>query len=122
MEFADSHVLITGGAGLVGSHLAAAILEVGGTVRVADDLSKGDRSRVPEAATFVEADVSDPDAVAEVVTADLDAVCHLAAYTDTNYEDDRELFETNTAMTHLLLEQMREVGVDQFMFTSSSTV
>ena len=122
MEFADSHVLITGGAGLVGSHLAEAILEAGGTVRVADDLSKGDRSRVPEAATFVEADVSDPDAVAEVVTADLDAVCHLAAYTDTNYEDDRELFETNTAMTHLLLEQMREVGVDQFMFTSSSTV
>jgi len=122
MEFANSHVLITGGAGLVGSHLAEAILEAGGTVRVADDLSKGDRSRVPEAATFVEADVSDPDAVAEVVTAELDAVCHLAAYTDTNYEDDRELFETNTAMTHLLLEQMRAVGVDQFVFTSSSTV
>jgi UDP-glucose 4-epimerase len=122
MEFANSHVLITGGAGLVGSHLAEAILEAGGTVRVADDLSKGDRSRVPEAATFVEADVSDPDAVAEVVTADLDAVCHLAAYTDTNYENDRELFETNTAMTHLLLEQMRAVGVDQFVFTSSSTV
>jgi UDP-glucose 4-epimerase len=122
MEFTTSHVLITGGAGLVGSHLAAAILDAGGTVRVADDLSKGDRSRVPEGATFVKADVSDPDAVAEVVTADLDAVCHLAAYTDTNYEDDRELFETNTAMTHLLLEQMREVGVDQFVFTSSSTV
>lgn len=122
MKFTDSHVLITGGAGLVGSHLAQAILDAGGTVRVADDLSKGTRSRVPEAATFVEADVSDPAAVADLVTADLDAVCHLAAYTDTNYEDDRELFETNTKMTHLLLEQMRAVGVDRFVFTSSSTV
>ena len=118
MEFADSHVLITGGAGLVGSHLAEAILDAGGTVRVADDLSKGDRARVPERATFLKADVSDPDTVAEVVTGELDAVCHLAAYTDTNCEDDRELFETNTAMTHLLLEQMRAVGVDRFVFTS----
>ena len=53
MEFGDSHVLITGGAGLVGSHLAESILEAGGTVRVADDLSKGDRARVPVVANTI---------------------------------------------------------------------
>ncbi|WP_281195789.1 NAD-dependent epimerase/dehydratase family protein [Halorubrum sp. F4] len=122
MDLADSHALITGGAGLVGSHLAARVLEEGGTVRVADDLSKGDRDRVPDGAEFVRADVTDPDDVVEVVTPELDVVFHFAAYTDTNYDDDRELFEANTAMTHTLLERMREVGVDRFAFTSSSTV
>ncbi|KOX97400.1 MULTISPECIES: NAD-dependent epimerase/dehydratase family protein [Halorubrum] len=122
MNLADSRVLVTGGAGLVGSHLAAALLDRGATVRVADDLSKGTRDRVPDGAEFVEADVTDPDAVARAVSADLDAVFHFAAYTDTNYDDDRALFEENTAMTYNVLERMREVGVDRFAFTSSSTV
>ncbi|OYR61788.1 UDP-glucose 4-epimerase [Halorubrum ezzemoulense] len=122
MDLADSRVLVTGGAGLVGSHLAADLLDRGATVRVADDLSKGTRDRVPEGAAFVEADMTDPDDVARVVTNDLDVVFHFAAYTDTNYDDDRALFEENTEMTYNVLERMREVGVDRFAFTSSSTV
>jgi UDP-glucose 4-epimerase len=118
----DSTVLVTGGAGLVGSHLAAQLLDRGATVRVADDLSKGDRERVPEGADFVEADLTDPDDVAAAVTGDLDVVFHFAAYTDTNYDDDRELFEDNTAMTYNVIERMHEVGVDRLAFTSSSTV
>jgi UDP-glucose 4-epimerase len=118
----DSTVLVTGGAGLVGSHLAARLLDRGATVRVADDLSKGDRDRVPDGADFVEADLTDPGDVAEAVTDDLDVVFHFAAYTDTNYDDDRELFEDNTAMTYNVLERMHEVGVDRLAFTSSSTV
>ncbi|WP_280587666.1 NAD-dependent epimerase/dehydratase family protein [Halorubrum sp. Boch-26] len=118
----DSSVLVTGGAGLVGSHLAAQLLDRGATVRVADDLSKGDRARVPDGADFVEADLTDPDDVAEAVTEDVDIVFHFAAYTDTNYDDDRELFEDNTAMTYNVLERMHEVGVDRLAFTSSSTV
>jgi len=97
-------------------------LDRGATVRVADDLSKGDRDRVPDGAEFVEADLTDPDDVAEAVTDDLDIVFHFAAYTDTNYDDDRELFEANTAMTYNVLERMHEVGVDRLAFTSSSTV
>ncbi|OYR68353.1 NAD-dependent epimerase/dehydratase family protein [Halorubrum ezzemoulense] len=122
MDLADSRVLVTGGAGLVGSHLAADLLDRGATVRVADNLSKGTRDRVPEGAAFVEADMTDPDDVARVVTDDLDVVFHFAAYTDTNYDDDRALFEENTEMTYNVLERMREVGVDRFAFTSSSTV
>ncbi|WP_432508380.1 NAD-dependent epimerase/dehydratase family protein [Halorubrum ezzemoulense] len=122
MDLADSRVLVTGGAGLVGSHLAADLLDRGATVLVADDLSKGTRDRVPEGAAFVEADMTDPDDVARVVTDDLDVVFHFAAYTDTNYDDDRALFEENTEMTYNVLERMREVGVDRFAFTSSSTV
>jgi UDP-glucose 4-epimerase len=122
MNLADSRVLVTGGAGLVGSHLAASLLDRGATVRVADDLSKGTRDRVPDGADFVEADLTDPGDVAEAVTGNLDVVFHFAAYTDTNYDDDRELFEENTEMTYNVLDRMHEVGVDRFAFTSSSTV
>ena len=122
MNLADARVLVTGGAGLVGSHLAASLLDRGAAVRVADDLSKGTRDRVPDGAEFVAADVTDPDDVARAVTEDLDVVFHFAAYTDTNYDDDRTLFEENTEMTYNVLERMREVGVDRFAFTSSSTV
>jgi len=119
---ANANVLITGGAGLVGSHLADHLLEQGSTVHVVDDLSKGARNRVPADATFSAADLTDPAAVAEVITGDLDIVFHLAAYTDTNYEDDQELFEQNTTMTHNVLERMKAVDVTNIAFTSSSTV
>jgi len=122
MEFQESTVLITGGAGLVGSHLADQLLDAGATVRVVDDLSKGNQERVPTGAPFTQVDLTDPDAVADVVTADVDMVFHFAAYTDTNYDDDRTLFEENTEITYNLLEAMHAVGVDKFAFTSSSTV
>jgi UDP-glucose 4-epimerase len=122
MKLTDAHVLITGGAGLVGSHLAQRLLNDGATVRVADDLSKGDRSRIPDEAEFIEADITNKDDVDTVITEDLDIVFHLAAYTDTNYDDDRTLFEENTEMTYNVLERMQEVDVTNIAFTSSSTV
>ena len=122
MDLSNARVLITGGAGLVGSHLAASLLERGAAVRVADDLSKGDRERVPSGAEFTRADLTDEADVAEVVTADVDIVFHLAAHTDTNYDADRKLFEENTAMTYNVLQRMRAVDVSNVAFTSSSTV
>jgi UDP-glucose 4-epimerase len=121
MELSDRRVVVTGGAGLVGSHLAAR-LAPDNEVIVADDCSKGRADRVPDGATLVEADVTDPDDVAAVVTPDVDVVCHLAAHTDTNHAEPRRMFEENTAMTYTLLERAAAVDVDGFVFTSSSTV
>jgi UDP-glucose 4-epimerase len=121
MNLSDKRVVVTGGAGLVGSHLAKA-LAADNDVVVGDDLSKGTRERVPDGAEFVRADLTDSDDVAELVTADVDIVFHFAAYTDTNYADPRQLFEENTEMTYNVLERMDEVGVDHVAFTSSSTV
>jgi UDP-glucose 4-epimerase len=70
-------VVITGGAGFVGSHLADALADHA-TVRVLDDLSSGDRSRVPDGVEFVEGDVRDPEVVSEVI-ADAETVFHEAA-------------------------------------------
>jgi len=121
MQLTDRRVVITGGAGLIGSQLAKR-LAPDNEVVVADDLSKGEADRVPEGAELVVADVTDPDDVADVVTADVDVIFHLAAYTDTNYADPRRLFEENTEMTYNLLERAVAVGVEGFVFTSSSTV
>ena len=119
MHLSGKRVLVTGGAGLVGSHLTERLL-ADNEVVVADDLSKGER--VPRGARFIEADMTDPEDVARVVTADLDCVFHFAAYTDTNYANPRQLFEENGAMTYNVLERMDEVGVSDIAFTSSSTV
>ena len=121
MHLSNKRIVVTGGAGLVGSHLAGT-LSADNDVVVGDDLSKGDRDRVPEGVEFVTADLTDPEDVATLITDDVDIVFHFAAYTDTNYANPRQLFEENTEMTYNVLERMDAVGVDHVVFTSSSTV
>ncbi len=114
--------LVTGGAGLIGSRLAAALLDDGRDVVVADDLSAGDADRVPADAAFVEADLRDPEAVTRVLDGSVDRVYHLAADSDVDTDDRRGQVEANTAMTYNVLERAAAVGVDELAFTSSSTV
>jgi UDP-glucose 4-epimerase len=114
--------LVTGGAGLIGSRLAAALLDDGRDVVVADDLSAGDADRVPAGAAFVEADLRDPEAVTRVLDGSVDRVYHLAADSDVDTDDRRGQVEANTAMTYNVLERAAAVGVDELAFTSSSTV
>lgn len=121
MNVAGKSVLVTGGAGLIGTHLAESLAE-DNDVLVADDLSKGKREWVPDAAEFVEADFTDPDDVAEVVTPDLDLVFHLAALSDVNRGDHRRVFEENNEMLYNLLERMDEVGLSKVAFASSSAI
>ncbi|MGM0397957.1 MAG: NAD-dependent epimerase/dehydratase family protein [Halobacteriota archaeon] len=121
MELSGKRIVVTGGAGLVGSHLAAALADENDVLAV-DDLSKGSREQVPDTVEFAKRDVSVPAAVADVITEDVDIVFHFAAYTDTNFDDPRTLFEENTEMTYTVLERMDEVGVSNVVFTSSSTV
>jgi len=123
MDLTGTAALVTGGGGLIGSHLAGHLQsEYGADVRVADDFSKGERDRIPDGVDVIEADLTDEAETREAVTADLDVVFHLAAYTDTNFDDDRTLFEENTEMTYNVLEAMADVGVSNLAFTSSSTV
>jgi UDP-glucose 4-epimerase len=122
MDISDRTVLVTGGAGFVGSHLSERLLAAGATVVVADDLSNGGREWVPDAATLVEGDLTDRETVRRAVTDDIDLVFHLAARKDPNDDDPRGQFAENTTMTHLLLEACRRAGVDRFAFASSSTV
>lgn len=121
MELADKRLLVTGGAGFIGPHLTDTLLARGNDVVVADH-SRSNPERVPPAATVVEADLTDPDAVADVVTSDVDAVFHLAAWSDPADDQKRRQFDENTRITYNILEEMNRVGVEHLAFTSSSTV
>ncbi|GAB7093113.1 NAD-dependent epimerase/dehydratase family protein [Halolamina litorea] len=124
MDLRGKNVVVTGGAGLVGSHLSGMLAEENDVLAV-DDLSKGSREAIPESVEFAQADVLDPDDVARVIDEETDVVFHFAAHTDVRVDDpaeERRVFEENTEMTYNVVERMREVGCDALAFTSSSTV
>ncbi|MBZ6494309.1 NAD-dependent epimerase/dehydratase family protein [Natrinema longum] len=121
MPISNRDVLVTGGAGFIGSHLTERLLADGATVTVVDDLSNGDRDRVPEAATFLEADLTDPDALGGHLE-DVDLVVHLAASKHVDTDRPHAQFDDNTRMTRTVLEAMADAGVTEIAYTSSSTV
>ena len=78
----SGRVLITGGAGFIGSHIAEAYLADGWSVSCLDDLSRGKQSQVPTEARFIEADVRSPAAFEAVASGGFDVVVHQAAQID----------------------------------------
>jgi UDP-glucose 4-epimerase len=72
-------VIVTGGAGFIGSHVAERLLAAGHDVGIIDDLSTGHRSNLPEAATFYECDIRDERIAGIFAEFQPEAVCHLAA-------------------------------------------
>ena len=82
-------VLVTGGAGFIGSHIAEAFLGAGWSVTCLDDLSRGKRQQVPAAARFIEADVRSPDAFGAMADGKLDVLIHEAAQIDVRVSVER---------------------------------
>jgi UDP-glucose 4-epimerase len=122
MDLSGTNVVVTGGAGFVGSHLAERLVDQDATVTVFDDLSNGRESWVPDEARFVEGDLTDESVAADAIGQGTDLVCHFAAGKNVNAPNPREQFEENTAMTLNVLDRMVAVGAEKLVYTSSSTV
>ena len=121
----DSPILVTGGAGFIGSNLVDALLARGYSVRVLDNLSTGKRSNLPvdKRVELIEGDVAD----AQVVRSALQgcgAVVHLAAVASVqaSVDDPVGTHRSNLIGTLNLCEAMREVGVRRVVFASSAAV
>jgi len=117
-----TRVLVTGGAGFIGSHVAEAFLAAGNDVSIVDNLSTGRRENLPPAAHFFQADITDAAALDEVFTvAKPDVVAHLAAQTSVRIstQDPAHDLRVNVLGTLLLLERAARSGVRQFIFSSS---
>ena len=122
-SFAGRRVLVTGGAGFVGSHVADRLLAQGAEVTILDDFSTGWRQFVPAGVRLVEADLLDPSAARSAVEG-CDFVFHLAANADIkdNLLEPRRCIEQNVVATQNLLEGMRAAGVREVAFASTGSV
>jgi UDP-glucose 4-epimerase len=126
MDLKGKRVLVTGGAGFIGSHAVEALVAAGAKVTVVDDLSAGKReflSAVEGRIVFVQGDAGDRDLLDRLLPG-MASVWHLAANPEvrTGETDPSGHYEQNVAVTFHLLEAMRRHGVKHLVFTSTSTV
>jgi UDP-glucose 4-epimerase len=118
-------VLVTGGAGYIGSHMAWALLDAGEEVVVLDRLSTGFRWAVPETARFYLGDVGDGDLLAQVFSENqIDAVLHFAGsiVVPQSVAHPLDYYENNTSKTRLLAAAAIEAGIRHFVFSSTAAV
>ena len=117
-----SLVLVTGGAGFIGSHLAEELLRRNYRVRVLDNLSQGSRGDVPESAEFIEGDITDPEAC-RAACQDVAGVFHLAAMSRVapSLDNMESCTQTNVIGTQNVLIAARDAGVKKVVYSGSST-
>ena len=123
---ADAPILITGGAGFIGSHLSDALLEIGHTVRILDDLSSGKRENLQldhPRLTLIQGDAADAALVARAAEG-CQAVVHLAAVASVqaSVDDPVKTHQSNFISTLNVCEAMRLNGVRRVLFASSAAV
>lgn len=115
-------MVVTGGAGFIGSHLSEALLEEGYHVRIVDDLSQGRREYVPQGAEFLEGPIGDKDLLARAFEG-AKGVFHLAAMSKVAPSIDKIEYctEQNVLGTLQVLMAARECGVSKVVYSASSS-
>lgn len=119
------HILVTGGAGYIGSTTAAAFLAAGHRVTVLDNLSRGHRAAVPEGAAFVQGDISDAGTLGALFQlGQFDAVAHFAALIEAGESMQKPAlyFRANVSYSQALLEAMLNFNVKKLVFSSTAAV
>ncbi len=122
--FAHKQILVTGGAGFVGSHLTAVLVEQGARVRVLDNLSSGFRENLNGLdISFIEGDIADFDVVQTAVSG-CDLIFHQAALVSVPQSlDDPQLnHRSNVTGSFNLFEAARQAGVRRVVYASSAAV
>lgn len=119
------HILVTGGAGYIGSHAVRALVAAGYRVTVLDNLSKGHVEAVPEGVELVRMDLCDAVGLRALFAREkFDAVMHFAGVLEVgeSMREPARYFETNVVYGTNLLEAMRGAGVSKIIFSSTAAV
>src|SRR5580704_13323188 len=124
LRHAPMKLLVTGGAGYIGSIVGSQLLEAGHEVVVLDNLERGHREAVPGGARLVVTDLLDHDAVQDVVGEGFDGVLHFAALAlvGESVAHPERYYRTNVGGTLNLLDAMRVAGIDRLVFSSTCAV
>jgi UDP-glucose 4-epimerase len=118
-------VLVTGGAGYIGSHMVYELLDAGEDAVVLDNLSTGFRWAIPERVPLYEGDTGDGELARSIIAGhDVDAVIHFAAsiVVPDSVADPLGYYRNNTANSRTLIEAAVEGGVKYFIFSSTAAV
>ena len=116
-------VLVTGGAGYIGSHAVLALRDAGWNVAVVDNLVTGFRFAVPEGIPFYEGDIADADLLARVIAEqDIKAIMHFAGsvIVPESVENPLKYYENNTVKSRALIAAAVAGGVEHFIFSSTA--
>ena len=118
-------VLVTGGAGYIGSHAVLALRDAGWPVAVIDDLSNGTRGVVPDQVPFFEGSIDDPALVDRVLQGErIGAILHFAGSIVVPESVDKplEYYANNTLASHALISAAVAAGVPHIVFSSTAAV
>ncbi len=118
-------VLVTGGAGYIGSHAVRELLDAGHNVVVLDNLSKGHEEAIDERAAFIRASTQDIDLVVNKLKLhEIEAVMHFAADIEVgeSVTDPYKYYQNNFANSLFLLEALQICGIKKFVFSSTAAV
>jgi UDP-glucose 4-epimerase len=116
-------VLVTGGAGYIGSHAVLALLDAGWPVTVIDNLSTGFEWAVPKDASFARGDIADQALLARLIEEHgIKAIIHFAGsvIVPESVEDPLKYYDNNTARSRSLIESAVKGGVSHFIFSSTA--
>lgn len=122
MQLAEgSKILITGGAGFIGSNVADRVIAAGYNVHILDNLSSGSRDNLPQGATFHEIDLRDPALEAFLADQQFPAIIHHAAQLDVRKSVADPVFDADINVSGFLrlMEAGRKSGLQRFVFAST---
>lgn len=118
-------VLVSGGAGYIGSHTSLQLSKANHDVVVLDNLYSGHRWAVPQGADFYQGDIGDPDIIRKIIKShDIEAVVHFAGHivVPESVADPLKYYRNNVAGSLNLIQCCTDAGVNRFIFSSSAAV
>lgn len=123
-EKSSMKILVTGGAGYIGSFMTKQLLDSGHSVVVADSLEKGHKKAVDGRATLAIGDLGDKRFLKDVLRGGFDMVIHFAGYiaVGESMQDPGKYFRNNTFVAQQLLEAMKEYDISKIIFSSTAAV
>ncbi len=120
----NKHILVTGGAGYIGSHMVRALVSAGYTPVVVDNLSTGHRILVPKGVSFIKADLRNLAVVKKIFRRKFDAVMHFAGLiaVGESVREPLKYYEHNVVGSLNLIACAAEAKVPHFIFSSTAAV
>ena len=118
-------ILLTGGAGYIGSHASLALLDAGHQVTIIDDLSTGNKKLIPSNASFVECNINDTSTVGALIQKEkFDALMHFAGFVqvEESVRNPKKYFDNNTENSKILFNKCVQNNLTNIIFSSTAAV